>query len=176
MLSFLTGILSSQYGKVFLIVFISLFTCLSIQSWIYNKAQTEAKEQYEKALNELRKTEREKLEKAASEQQKIVFEYTSRIEDLQKQHEETIKQIRESKFVDAIEVPSIHVNVCSDSGVQYKNGTGGNQVQKSGTGSDLVCYTRRELQSKIAESMAIAEECDKMTEKYRMLLKLCQGD
>lgn len=174
MWGFLISFISSKSGKVFIIVITALCVCLFVQSWIHRTAMNEARDRYEKTIAEFRETERQKLDKAAEEQQKIVFEYTARIEEIQKQHEETIKQIQESKFVDAIEVPSLHFNVCPDS-VQHQNGNSTGTVQKSGTGSDLVCYTRRELQSKVAESLVIAEECDKMTEKYRMLFRICGG-
>ena len=174
MWGFLISFISSKSGKVFFVIVTVFCACLFVQSWIHGRAMSEAQDRYEKTIAEFRETERQKLDKAAEEQQKIVFEYAARIEEIQKRHEETVKQIQESKFIDAIEVPSLHFDVCPDS-VQHQNGNSTGTVQKSGTGSELVCYTRRELQSKVAESLVIAEECDKMNEKYRMLLRICGG-
>lgn len=41
---------------------------------------------------------------------------------------------------------------------------------------DLTCYTRAELQRKIAESMAIAEECDKLAIRLNNLIKACSTE
>ena len=46
-------------------------------------------------------------------------------------------------------------------------------VHQTSNKSDLVCYTRTELQRKIAESMAITRDADELRERYKALVKIC---
>ena len=45
----------------------------------------------------------------------------------------------------------------------------------SGTQPGLVCYSRADIQRKVAESMAIAAECDELAIRYKALVKACQS-
>ena len=45
----------------------------------------------------------------------------------------------------------------------------------SGTESGLVCYTKSDIQRKVAESMAIAAECDEIAIRYKALVKAYQS-
>ena len=45
----------------------------------------------------------------------------------------------------------------------------------SGAESGLVCYTRADIQRKVAESMAIAAECDEIAIRYKALVKAYQS-
>jgi len=41
----------------------------------------------------------------------------------------------------------------------------------SGTQSGLVCYSRADIQRKVAESLALAAECDQLAIRYRALVR-----
>lgn len=41
----------------------------------------------------------------------------------------------------------------------------------SGAQPDLVCYSRADIQRKVAESMALAAECDQLAIRYRALVR-----
>ena len=41
----------------------------------------------------------------------------------------------------------------------------------SGTQPGLVCYTRADIQEKVAESLALAAECDQLAIRYRALVR-----
>ena len=41
----------------------------------------------------------------------------------------------------------------------------------SGTQSDAVCYTKSDIQRKVAESLALAAECDQLAIRYRALVR-----
>ena len=41
----------------------------------------------------------------------------------------------------------------------------------SGAQPGLVCYTRADIQRKVAESLALAEECDQLVIRYRALVR-----
>ena len=43
--------------------------------------------------------------------------------------------------------------------------------EASGTQPGLVCYTRADIQRKVAESLALAAECDQLAIRYRALVR-----
>ena len=45
----------------------------------------------------------------------------------------------------------------------------------SGAVSGLVCYTRADIQRKVAESLALAAECDEIAIRYKALVKAYQS-
>ena len=45
----------------------------------------------------------------------------------------------------------------------------------SGAESGLVCYTRADIQRKVAESLALAAECDEIAIRYKALVKAYQS-
>ena len=45
---------------------------------------------------------------------------------------------------------------------------------KTGTQPGLVCYTRADIQRKVAESLALAAECDQLAIKYKALVEVCK--
>ena len=45
----------------------------------------------------------------------------------------------------------------------------------SGTQPGLVCYTRADIQRKVAESLALAAECDQLAIKYKAVVKAYQS-
>ena len=45
----------------------------------------------------------------------------------------------------------------------------------SGTQSGLVCYTRADIQRKVAESLALAAECDEIAIRYKAVVKAYQS-
>ena len=47
--------------------------------------------------------------------------------------------------------------------------------EASGTQPGLVCYTRADIQEKVAESLALAAECDQLAIRYRALVKAYQS-
>lgn len=46
---------------------------------------------------------------------------------------------------------------------------------KTGTQSGLVCYTRADIQRKVAESLALAAECDEIAIRYKAVVKAYQS-
>lgn len=45
---------------------------------------------------------------------------------------------------------------------------------KTGTQPGLVCYSRADIQRKVAESLALAAECDELAIKYKALVEVCK--
>ena len=167
--------LSTAWGKSLIaggIVFCLVFAFLT---WQHYEIQTEARKQYEDLLNNFKAAEYEKREKELKKQQQVISEYAAKIEELQQLHDETLRQIESGEFRDVVHVPVFVQSSDNCAGVQRQDGNGKSGVPKNGNSGDLVCYTGEQLQQKVKESMAIAEECDRLAERYKSLLEICKG-
>ena len=45
---------------------------------------------------------------------------------------------------------------------------------KTGTQPGLICYTRADIQRKVAETLAVGAECDQLAIKYKALVEVCK--
>ena len=155
-------------------VVIALVSC----SYLYlsYRIECEVKDRYERKLQEFRAEELQNLQDLQHEQNETVTAYLNEINALKQQHEQDLKEIENAKFKDTITVNvPFPVKPVSNCGM-HENNNGAETVPTAGIKSDLVCYTRSELQRKIKESLALAEECDSLSVRYVTLLKICQGE
>ena len=149
-------------------VIITLVSC----SYLYLSYRIEktVNEKYAAKIEQLKAEQLQNLQQLQHEQNVIVTGYINDIERLKEQHEKDVKELENANFKDTVIVkPVTHECVCPSGGSKPS-------VQAAGVKSDLVCYTRTELQSKVAESMAIAKECDSLSVRYATLLKICKGE
>lgn len=154
-------------------VIITLISC----SYLYlsYRIECEVKDRYERKLQEFRAEELQNLQDLQHEQNETVTAYLNEINALKQQHEQDLKEIENAKFKDTITVNvPFPVKPVSSCGL-HENNNGAETVPTAGVKSDLVCYTRTELQRKIKESLALAEECDSLSVRYVTLLKICKG-
>ena len=99
-----------------------------------------------------------------NKQNQIVADYLQQISLLEAQHNED--KINLDNLRDAFDVKL--------NGMCNTNNSGSSTVStKTGTQSNLKCYTDSELQRKIERSLAIAREADELAIKYNTLLKTC---
>ena len=91
---------------------------------------------------------RESERKAQEAQNAIVQDYERQVAD----YKRTI-----DSYIDADRLSDIHT--CPD------------MPKRSGAQPGLVCYTRADIQRKVAESLALAAECDQLAIRYRALLR-----
>ena len=155
-------------------VIIALVSC----SYLYlsYRIECEVKDRYERKLQDFRAEELQNLQDLQHEQNETVTAYLNEINALKQQHEQDLKEIENAKFKDTITVNvPFPVKPVSNCGL-HENNNGAETVPTAGIKSDLVCYTRSELQRKIKESLALAEECDSLSVRYVTLLKICQGE
>ena len=145
-------------------------------SYVYlsYRIECEVKDRYERKLQEFRAEELQNLQDLQHEQNETVTAYLNEINVLKQQHEQDLKEIENAKFKDTITVnvpfPVIkHETNCG----MHENNNSAETVQTTGTQSDLICYTRVELQRKIKDSLAITTECDELAERYKTLVKVC---
>ena len=124
-------------------------------------------EKYTAKIEQLKAEQLQNLQQIQHEQNVIVTGYINDIERLKEQHEKDVKELENANFKDTVIVkPVTHECVCPAD----RSKTG---VQAAGVKSDLICYTRTELQSKIKRSLDLAAECDQNAERYRALVEVC---
>ena len=136
------------------------------------RIEKEVNERYAAEVEKLKNEQLQNLQQLQHQQNVIVTGYIDDIERLKAQHEADLKELENANFKDTVTIEPI---VSNDCGV-HENNNGKTTVPTAGIKPDLICYTRSELQSKIAESMAIAEECDSLSVRYATLLKICKGE
>lgn len=144
-------------------------------SYVYlsYRIECEVKDRYERKLQEFRAEELQNLQDLQHEQNETVTAYLNEINVLKQQHEQDLKEIENAKFKDTVTVPvPFPVKPVSNCGL-HKNNNGAETVPTAGTQSDLICYTRTELQRKVEESMGIGTECDALALKYKALVEVC---
>ena len=153
-------------------VIITLVSC----SYLYlsYRIECEVKDRYERKLQEFRAEELQNLQDLQHEQNETVTAYLNEINVLKQQHEQDLKEIENAKFKDTItvNVPFPVIKHDTNCGL-HENNSSAETVPTAGVKSDLICYTRSELQSKIKRSLDLAAECDQITERYRALVKVC---
>lgn len=146
-------------------VIITLVSC----SYLYLSYRIEkaVNEKYAAKIEQLKAEQLQNLQQLQHEQNVIVTGYINDIERLKEQHAKDVKELENANFKDTVIVkPTVSECVCPAD----RSKTG---VQAAGVKSDLVCYTRSELQSKIKRSLDLAAECDQNAERYRSLVEVC---
>ena len=147
-------------------------------SYVYlsYRIECEVKDRYERKLQEFRAEELQNLQDLQHEQNETVTAYLNEIKALKQQHEQDLKEIENAKFKDTVTVPVPFpfpvVKHDANCGL-HENNNSAETVQTAGTQSDLICYTRAELQRKIKDSLAITNECNEVAERYAALVKVC---
>lgn len=145
-------------------------------SYVYlsYRIECEVKDRYERKLQEFRAEELQNLQDLQHEQNETVTAYLNEINVLKQQHEQDLKEIENAKFKDTVTVPVPFPVIRHDANCGlHQNNNSAETVPTAGTQSDLICYTRAELQRKIKESLDITNECDQIAKRYAALVKVC---
>ena len=145
-------------------VIITLVSC----SYLYLSYRIEkaANEKYAAKIEQLKVEQLQNLQQLQHEQNVIVTGYINDIERLKEQHEKDVKELENANFKDTVVIkPIVSECVCPSGGSKPS-------VQAAGVKSDLICYTRAELQSKIKRSLDLAAECDELAKRYEALVKV----
>ena len=145
-------------------------------SYVYlsYRIECEVKDRYERKLQEFRAEELQNLQDLQHEQNETVTAYLNEINVLKQQHEQDVKEIENAKFKDTVTVPVPFPVIKHDTNCGlHENNNGAETVQTTGTQSNLICYTRAELQSKVKRSLDLAREADEIALKYRALVEVC---
>ena len=145
-------------------------------SYVYlsYRIECEVKDRYERKLQEFRAEELQNLQDLQHEQNETVTAYLNEINILKQQHEQDLKEIENAKFKDTVTVPVPFPVIRHDTNCGlHENNNGAETVPTAGVKSDLICYTRAELQRKVKESLALTREADELAIRYQTLLEVC---
>lgn len=141
-----------------------------IVTMAYLRGVWDTTDKYERIIREKEIEVQKRMHDMQHEQNIEVKQYLIRVAELEEQHQEDMELLKNAEFKDAIIAPTVPPVNCDR--VQSDKRSSG-RVQKTGAESDLVCYTRAELQQKVARSLAITKEADKLVEQYKALLEIC---
>ena len=152
-----TGILALVFFAVF----------YSIRLYTFN----EVRKQYNQTIERLELEQLQNLQQLQSQQNIVVSGYLQKIKTLEGEHEKTLQELETAQFSNTV----TGVNCVVSNAVNSLHKDSGSQttVQATGNKSDLICYTRAELQRKVKRSLDIAAECDALSVRYSALLEVC---
>lgn len=157
--------------KGYIIIGLILFGVVGfIVTMAYLRGVWDTTDKYERIIREKELEIQQRMQTLQNEQNVEVKQYLIRVAELEEQHQEDMELLKNAEFKDAIIAPTVPPVNCDR--VQPNKGSSG-RVQKTGTQSDLVCYTKEELQRKVERSLAITNEADKLVEQYKALLEIC---
>ena len=158
--------------KGYIIVGLILFGVVGFMlTMAYLRGVWDTTDKYERIIREKEIEVQQRIHDMQHEQNIEVKQFLIRVAELEEQHQEDMELLKNAEFKDAIIAPSVSVADCRDRVQPNKGNSGG--VQKTGTQSDLVCYTKEEIQRKVERSLAITNEADKLVEQYKALLEIC---
>lgn len=138
----------------------------------YREGSQVTSSKYDKMLIDMDIKSQERYRALLDSQNTEIVAYLDRIAELNAQHEADVEALADAHFKD-----SIIINADADDNSKCdrvsvsKSDT--SRVHQTSNKPDLVCYTRAELQRKIAESLAITRDADELREKYKALVKIC---
>lgn len=127
---------------------------------------------YDKMLIDMDLKNQERYRALLDSQNTEIVTYLDRIAELNAQHDADVEALADAHFKDSIVITDTDADDSKCDRVSVtKSDTP--RVHQTSAKSDLVCYTRAELQRKIAESLAITRDADELREKYRALVRIC---
>ena len=153
-----TGILALVFFAVF----------YSIRLYTVN----EVRKQYSQTIERLELEQLQNLQQLQSQQNIIVSGYLQKIKALEGEHEKTLQELETAQFSNTVTGVNCVVSNAVNNSLHKDSGSKAT-MQAAGNKPDLICYTRAELQSKVARSLALTKEADELAIKYRALLDVC---
>lgn len=151
--------------RCFVIVVVSFFLY-----WLgYREGCDVTETKYQREIRASEQRAEERFRQMQQAQNDELRDYLSKIDELNAQHDADVEALKNAQFKDTVVITTPEpVTECLHSD---KSSTAG--VPKTSAKSDLVCYTRSELQRKIAESLAITRDADELRERYKALIRIC---
>lgn len=140
----------------------------------YNRGYDNATAKAEAERAEAEKQAREEYSRLQERNAETIADYVGQIESLTEQHKRDLEALENVKYADTIQVNNDNnrdnVNVTCD---RMRNESSSDRVPKTEVKQNLLCYTETELRRKVAASLDLANECDKLAVKYNSLLEAC---
>lgn len=155
--------------------YLAVIVVVAVPLWMsYRAGYDAATEKAEAERAEAEKKAREEFSVIQNKNAETLAEYVGQIESLNEQHKRDLEALENAKYADVIQVnhdnDRDNVNVTCD---RVRNESSSDRVPKTETKPNLLCYTPSELRRKVAASLDLAIECDKLAVKYNSLLEAC---
>lgn len=157
--------------KILIKSFIAVLLAFLVYYLGYREGSQVTGSKYDKMLIDMDLKSQERYRALLDSQNTEIVTYLDRIAELNAQHDADVEALADAHFKDSIIINADADDSKCDRVSVSKSDTSG--VHQTSNRSDLVCYTRAELQRKIAESMAITRDADELREKYKALVKIC---
>lgn len=157
--------------KILIKSFIAVLLAFLVYYLGYREGSQVTGSKYDKMLIDMDLKSQERYRALLDSQNSEITAYLDRIAELNAQHDADVEALADAHFKDSIIINADANDSKCDRVSVSKSDTSG--VHQTSNRSDLVCYTRAELQRKIAESLAITRDADELREKYKALVKIC---
>lgn len=158
--------------KILIKSFIAVLLAFLVYYLGYREGSQVTGSKYDKMLIDMDLKSQERYRALLDSQNTEITAYLDRIAELNAQHDADVEALADAHFKDSVVITDTDADDCKCDRVSVSKGdTSG--VHQTSNKSDLVCYTRAELQRKIAESMDITRDADELREKYKALVRIC---
>lgn len=159
--------------KILIKSFMAVLLAFLVYCLGYREGSQVTGSKYDKMLIDMDLKSQERYKALLDSQNTEITAYLDRIAELNAQHDADVEALADAHFKDGIVITDTDADDDSkcDRVSVSKSDTSG--VHQTSNRSDLVCYTRAELQRKIAESMDITRDADELREKYKALVRIC---
>ena len=158
--------------KILIKSFMTVLLAFLVYYLGYREGSQVTGSKYDKMLIDMDLKSQERYRALVDSQNTEIVTYLDRIAELNAQHDADVEALADAHFKDSIIITDTDADDSKCDRVSVsKSDTSG--VHQTSNKSDLVCYTRAELQRKIAESLAITRDADKLVEQYKALLEIC---
>lgn len=158
--------------KILIKSFMAVLLAFLVYYLGYREGSQVTGSKYDKMLIDMDLKSQERYRALLDSQNTEIVTYLDRIAELNAQHDADVEALADAHFKDSIIITDTDADDSKCDRVSVtKSDTP--RVHQTSNKSDLVCYTRAELQRKIAESLAITKDADELREKYKALVKIC---
>lgn len=157
--------------KILIKSFIAVLLAFLVYYLGYREGSQVTGSKYDKMLIDMDLKSQERYRALLDSQNTEIVTYLDRIAELNAQHDADVEALADAHFKDSIIINADADDCKCDRVSVSKSDTP--RVHQTSNRSDLVCYTRAELQRKIAESLAITRDADELRERYKALVKIC---
>lgn len=157
--------------KILIKSFIAVLLAFLVYYLGYREGSQVTGSKYDKMLIDMDLKSQERYRALLDSQNTEITAYLDRIAELNAQHDADVEALADAHFKDSI-IINADANDSKCDRVSVSKGDT-SRVHQTSNRSDLVCYTKSELQRKIAESLAITRDADELREKYKALVKIC---
>lgn len=158
--------------KILIKSFMAVLLAFLVYCLGYREGSQVTGSKYDKMLIDMDLKSQERYRALLDSQNTEIVTYLDRIAELNAQHDADVEALANAHFKDSIVITDTDVDDSKCDRVSVtKSDTP--RVHQTSIRSDLVCYTKAELQRKIAESLDITRDADELREKYKALINIC---